>query len=99
MKKLFIAALTLSLVSLSPIAQADNSRLEKEVYADPAYQANLSKARTDLESRGYQVTNITVTEHQGKKALKIEAFKNGQEWNVCLDYPSLRTLSEKRDKW
>ncbi|MDO4699244.1 MAG: PepSY domain-containing protein [Moraxella sp.] len=96
MKKL-LGMSALMVVVLPSIVQANDVRLERAIYADPAYQSNVDKARLELQNRGYQIRKIEADEHQGKKTLEVKAAKNGSAYDIRLDYPSLKIISEKRD--
>lgn len=96
MKKLLGASILAALL-LPNIAQANDTRMEKEIYSDPAYQSNTAKARLELQNRGYQIKKIEADKHQGRKSLKVEAAKNGLTYDIRLDYPSLKIISEERD--
>lgn len=82
-------------VNLSAVA---DDRIESQVYADPNYQSVVAKAKQTLEAKGYQVVEIEADDYRRKPALSVEAYKNGQEYDIKLSYPKLDILKEKVDR-
>lgn len=97
MKKILATVLALSLLTPA-VAFADNDdHIEREIRTDVNYQANVKKATQLLQSKGYQVVGIDPDVHRGQKTLGVEAYKNGQEYDIRLSYPNLEILSERLD--
>lgn len=102
MMKLFTAALLSLSLALTGVANADDDYdrddvIEQQIYADAQFESKKQQAIAILKKRGYQVTQVEADEYRGQKALDIEAYKNGQEYNIKMAYPSLKVLREKRD--
>lgn len=99
MKFLTATVLAFSLV-IAPTAYADNDHddhIERQVQMDADFNKKQNEAITILKKRGYQVVKVEADEHRGKPALSIEAYKNGQEYEITMAYPSLKIIREKRD--
>lgn len=90
------AAVLLPAVGFSTTAVA-NDRIKAQVYGDVNFNQNRQKAIQMLAARGYQVTDIDVDDFLGKGVFEVEAYKNGAEYDIVLEYPSLRILKEQRD--
>ena len=97
MKKILASILALSL--LAPVAAfADyEDMIERQIYMDPSYQANVQKAVKILQDRGYRIKDIEPGVHRGQKILDVEAYKDFQEYDVYLSYPDLKIISERID--
>lgn len=52
-----------------------------------------------LKKKGYKVVKVEADTYRGQKALDVEAYKKGVEYNIKLAYPSLKIIREKRDDW
>lgn len=97
LKNLVVASLV-ALVSVSVVADNDfDDRIEAKVYQDKSYQTVKQKAIEKLEQEGYQVVEIEADSYRFKPALSIEAYKNGQEYDIKLSYPDLVVLKHKLD--
>lgn len=100
--KLFTAIAFSALIAvpmLSSVAYANDydDIIEQQVYSDVNFDQNTQKAVRDLQKRGYVVQEIDVDTYRGKPVLEVEAYKNGQKYEIIMEYPSLRILKEKRD--
>lgn len=100
MKKLKIAAIV-ALTAIAPIATTTiayaDDLIERQAYQDPNFETNRQKAIAILSQKGYQVTDVDVDTRMGKAILEVEAYKNHQEYNIKMSYPSLQILSEAID--
>lgn len=90
------AAVLLPAVGFSTTAVA-NDRIKAQAYGDSNFNQNRQKAMQMLSSRGYQVAKIEVDDYLGKPVFEVEAYKNGAEYDIVLEYPSLNILKEQRD--
>lgn len=98
--KLFIVGLVVLGLMTTPITYANDRDevIERQMEADPQFAQKRQQAITQLKERGYQVTKVEPDVHLGQKALEIEAFKNGQEYDILMDYSSLKIIKEEIDK-
>lgn len=90
----------LSAVSvLSDTAYADNDGyddIEHQLYTDVVFVRNEQRAVNDLRKRGYIVQEVDVEVHRGRPILlQIEAYKNGQKYEIIVEYPSLKVIRFK----
>ena len=96
MKKFVIATMLALTAAVATPAMADD-RIEQQVYSDANFAQNRAKAVKMLEQRGYQVHSIDADDHWGKPVLEVEAYKNGQEYDIVLSYPDLKIIKEQID--
>lgn len=98
--KLLVASLIALSLTTAPLAYANdhNDVIEQQMQADPQFPQKKQQAITQLKERGYQVTKVEAEVYLGQKALEIEAFKNGQEYDIVMDYASLKIIKEAIDK-
>lgn len=92
MKKLLLAAV----VSLSAATAFADDSAERQIYGDPHFEQNRTKAVKMLEQRGYQVHDAD--DHWGKPVLEVEAYKDGREYDIVLSYPDLKIIKEQLDR-
>lgn len=90
------AAVLLPAVGTS-IAAVANNRIKAQAYGDSNFSQNRQKAIQMLAARGYQVGDIEVDDFLGKPVFEVEAYKNGAEYDIVLEYPSLKIIKEQRD--
>ena len=90
------AAVLLPAVGFSTTAVA-NDRIKAQVYGDVNFNQKRQKAIQMLAARGYQVAKIEVDDYYNKGVFEVEAYKNGAEYDIVLEYPSLKILKEQRD--
>lgn len=90
------AAVLLPAVGISTTAVA-NDRIKAQAYGDVNLNQNRQKAIQMLAARGYQVDKIEVDDYYNKVVFEVEARKNGLEYDIVLEYPSLKILKEQRD--
>lgn len=98
--KLFATSLLVLSLAVTGVAHADNDyddQIERQVQTDTEFNKKQNEAIAILKKRGYQVVKVEADEHRGKPALSIEAYKNGQEYEITMAYPSLKIIREKRD--
>lgn len=69
MKKLLLAAV----VSLNAATAFAGDSAERQIYGDPHFEQNRTKAVKMLEQRGYQVYDVDADDHWGKPVLEVEA--------------------------
>lgn len=100
MKKFVFAVLaTLPLMTMVAYADNDNDdQIEASVYNDKNFGAVKQKAIETLQAQGYRVTDVDADEYRGKPSLAIGAYKNGQEYDIELLYPSLTVVKEEIDR-
>lgn len=99
MKLLATALVALSL-AVTGVAHADNDyddQIEYQVQTDSQFHQKQNEAIAILKKRGYQVVKVEADEHRGQPILDIEAYKNGQEYEIKMAYPSLKIIREKKD--
>lgn len=89
-------AVLLPAVGISTTAVA-NDRIKAQAYGDSNFAQNRQKAIQMLAARGYQVGDIEVDDFLGKPVFEVEAYKNGAEYDIVLEYPSLKIIKEQRD--
>ncbi len=98
MKKLsqILLASVIAFGTIATTAHADD-RIERQVYQDKNYQANLQKAEAILKQKGYEVIEIDVDDHRGKPIFDVEAYKGNVKYDIKLSYPSLQIIKERPD--
>lgn len=102
MKFLTASLLVISLAFSGVTAYADDDydnddRTEQQVRTDKQFAKKKQQAIALLKKKGYKVVKVEADTYRGQKALDVEAYKKGMEYNIKLAYPSLRILREKRD--
>lgn len=103
MKLLTASLLVLSLALTSTVAYADDNddddRTERQVQTDKQFSKKRQQAIALLKKKGYKVVKVEADSYRGQKALDVEAYKKGVEYNIKLAYPSLKIIYEKQDDW
>lgn len=94
MKKLLLAAV----VSLNAATAFAGDSAERQIYGDPHFEQNRTKAVKMLEQRGYQVYDVDADDYWGKPVLEVEAYKDGREYDILLSYPDLKIIKEQLDR-
>lgn len=102
MKFLTASLLAISLAFSGVTAYADDDydrddRIEYQVKTDKQFAKKRQQAIAILKKKGYRVTKVEADAHRGQKALDIEAYKKGVEYNIKMAYPSLKIIRERRD--
>lgn len=83
MKKLLLAAV----VSLNAATAFAGDSAERQIYGDPHFEQNRTKAVKMLEQRGYQVYDVDADDYWGKPVLEVEAYKDGREYGHRVVLP------------
>lgn len=97
LKNLVIASVV-AVVSVSAVAGNDmDDHIEAQIYQDKNYQTVKQQAIANLTKQGYQVVEIEADDYRLKPALSVEAYKDGQEYDIKLSYPDLAVLKHKLD--
>lgn len=95
LKNLVLASLV-AMLSVSAVADNDVSdRIETNIYQDKNFETVKQQAIAKLTKQGYEVADIDADDYRFKPALSVEAYKNGQEYDIKLSYPDLMVLKEK----
>lgn len=88
----------MAVASVSAVADNDmGDRIEAQIYQDKNFEAIKQKAITKLTKQGYHVVEVEADDYRLKPALSVEAYKNGQEYDIKLSYPDLVVLQHKLD--
>lgn len=99
MKLLATSLLVLGFFATIPAYANDRDDvIERQMQTEPQFTQKKQQAIALLKERGYQVTKVEAEVHRGQKTLEIEAFKNGQEYDILMDYASLKIIKEEMDK-
>lgn len=86
---------TLSAVVATPSSYADSP----DYFVNQVnFEHNKQHAITALYNRGYQVHEVQLENQNNKPILQIYALKNGSFYDIKMDYPSLKIISEKKHK-
>lgn len=95
---LFLTKLTLSVALYAvvlPMSYADSP----DYFVNQVnFEHNKQRAIATLYSRGYQVNDVQLANENDKAVLQIHAIKNGHLYDIKMDYPSLKIISEKKHK-
>ncbi|ELA09071.1 hypothetical protein MOMA_01640 [Moraxella macacae 0408225] len=75
-----------------------DDQIETQIYQDKNFNTIKQKAIEMLQQKGYRVADIDADDYRGKPSLSIEAYKNGQEYDIEMLYPSLKIVKEKIDR-
>lgn len=101
MKRFAATLLALSLATTGVAYAHDDhdhdDHIEHQIQADAQFAKKRNEAIAILKKRGYQVAKVEADDHRGQPVLSVEAYKNGQEYEIIMAYPSLKILREKRD--
>lgn len=84
MKKLLLAAV----VSLSAATAFAGDSAERQIYGDPHFEQNRTKAVKMLEQRGYQVHDVDADDHWGSLCWKWKPIKTAANTTSCCLTPT-----------